>query len=122
MAVSHAQMVLVVKNPPANAGDTGDFGSIPGLGRSPGEGNGNPFYYSWWEIVWTEEPGGLQFTGSQRVRHDWVTEHEPCQDMKAQSYEVSLRLQLVKQESRFLDFLLQIPLIKSLQPMDDILK
>ena len=26
-----------------------------------------------WRIPWTEEPGGLQFTGSQRVRHDWVT-------------------------------------------------
>ena len=33
----------MVKNPPANAGDTG---SIPGLGRSPGEGNGNPLQYS----------------------------------------------------------------------------
>ena len=33
---------LVVKNPPANAGDAGDVGSIPGLGRSPGGGNGNP--------------------------------------------------------------------------------
>ena len=32
----------VVKNPPANAGDARDVGSIPGLGRSPGEGNGNP--------------------------------------------------------------------------------
>ena len=32
-----------VKNPPANAGDTGDVGSITGLGRSPGGGNGNPF-------------------------------------------------------------------------------
>ena len=32
----------MVKNPPANAGDAGDVGSIPGLGRSPGEGNGNP--------------------------------------------------------------------------------
>ena len=32
----------VVKNPPANAGDTRDTGSIPGSGRSPGEGNGNP--------------------------------------------------------------------------------
>ena len=31
---------------PANAGDTGDMGSIPGLGRSPGEGNGNPLQYS----------------------------------------------------------------------------
>ena len=35
-----------VKNPPANAGDTGDTGSIPGLGRSPEGGNGNPFQYS----------------------------------------------------------------------------
>ena len=32
----------MVKNPPANTGDTGDRGSIPGLGQSPGEGNGNP--------------------------------------------------------------------------------
>ena len=36
----------VVKNPPANAGDTGDLGLIFGLGRSPGEGNGNPLQYS----------------------------------------------------------------------------
>ena len=36
----------VVKNLPANAGDTGDAGLIPGLGRSPGEENGNPFQYS----------------------------------------------------------------------------
>ena len=33
------------KNPPANAGDTGDLGSIPGLGRSPGGGHGNPLQY-----------------------------------------------------------------------------
>ena len=36
----------VVKNPPANAGDTGDMGSIPGSGRSPGIGNGNPLQYT----------------------------------------------------------------------------
>ena len=36
----------VVKNPPANAGDTGDASSIPEPGRSPGEGNGNPLQYS----------------------------------------------------------------------------
>ena len=36
----------VIKNPPANAGDTSHEGSIPGLGRSPGGGNGNPFQYS----------------------------------------------------------------------------
>ena len=38
---------VVVKNPPANAGDTGDAGSIPGSGRAPGGGNGNPLQYSW---------------------------------------------------------------------------
>ena len=42
--------------PPVNSGDTGGVGSIPGLGRSPGEGNGNPLLE---EIAGTEEPGGL---------------------------------------------------------------
>ena len=36
----------VVKNTPANAGDTGDTGSVPGFRRSPGGGNGNPLQYS----------------------------------------------------------------------------
>ena len=36
----------VVKNLPANAGDARNLGSIPGVGRSPGEGNGNPLQYS----------------------------------------------------------------------------
>ena len=41
-----SQVVLVVKNPSANAGDIGYVGSIPGLGRSPGGGHGNPLQYS----------------------------------------------------------------------------
>ena len=41
-----SRVALVVKNLPANAGDTKDVGSIPGLGRSPGEGHGNPLQYS----------------------------------------------------------------------------
>ena len=41
-------MPLVVNNLPANAGDTGDAGLNPGLGRSPGEGNGNALQYSCW--------------------------------------------------------------------------
>ena len=61
---------IVVKNLPANAGDTRDMGSIPRSGRSLGKGNGNPFQYSCLEIPWTEDPGRLQFMGSQRVRHD----------------------------------------------------
>ena len=43
-------VVLVVKDLPASAGDLRDVGSIPGLGRSPGEGNGNPLQYSRWRI------------------------------------------------------------------------
>ena len=39
-------MTLVVKNPPANAGDIRDLGSVPGLGRSLGGGHGNPLQYS----------------------------------------------------------------------------
>ena len=44
--IGASQVVLVVKNPPANAGNTGDTGSIPGLGRSPGGGHGNPHQFS----------------------------------------------------------------------------
>ena len=40
------QVVLVVKNPPANARNVKDVGSIPGLGRSPGGGTDNPLQYS----------------------------------------------------------------------------
>ena len=56
-----SQVPLVIKNPPANAGDLRDLGSIPGLGRSPGEGSGNTLQYSclenpmdrgiWWAKV-----------------------------------------------------------------------
>ena len=41
-----SKVALVVKNPPANAGDVRDTGSIPGLGRSSGGGHGNPLQYS----------------------------------------------------------------------------
>ena len=47
----------VVKNLPANAGDVRDTGLIPGLGRSPGRGNGNPEYFLG-KVPWTEEPDG----------------------------------------------------------------
>ena len=62
--------MLEVKNAPGNAGDIRDAGSIPGLGRSPGEGNGNPLQCSCLGNPMEEEPGGLQSMGSQRVRHD----------------------------------------------------
>ena len=71
---------------------------IPGFGRSPGEGNGNPLLETWvqslgwedllekemathssilgWRIPWTEEPGRLQFMESQRVGHNLATEQQ----------------------------------------------
>ena len=60
-------MVLVIKNLPANAGDTRDMGSIPGLGRSPGVGVATHSSLLAWRIPVTEEPSRL--IGSQRVRH-----------------------------------------------------
>ena len=62
----------VVKNLPTNAVDTGDTGSIPGLGRSPREGNATHSSILAWRIPWTAEPGGLQSMGSQRVGHGWA--------------------------------------------------
>ena len=65
----------------ANAGDTG---LIPGLGRSPGEGDGNPLQYSCLEVPWTEEPGRLQSTGSQK---NWTRLDSPGgSDGKASVY------------------------------------
>ena len=64
-------MALVVKNPPANAGDLRDTGLIPGLGRSPEGGHGKPTpVFLPGESPGREEPGGLQFMGSQRTGHD----------------------------------------------------
>ena len=57
---------LVVRNPPANAGDVG---SIPDPGISLREGNGNPLQYDCWEIPWREEPGRLQSLGLQK---SWI--------------------------------------------------
>ena len=49
-----------------SAYNAGDLGSIPGSGRFPGERNGYPYVLAW-RIPWTEEPGGLQSLGLQRV-------------------------------------------------------
>ena len=54
----------MVKNLPA---DVGDLSSIPGLGRSPREGNGNPLQYSCLENSTDRRPGGLQSMGSHRL-------------------------------------------------------
>ena len=56
-----------------SACNAGDPGLIPGLGRSPGEGNSNLLQHSCLKIPWTDEPDRLESMGSQRVRHDWAT-------------------------------------------------
>ena len=61
----------MVKNLPTSAGDTG---SVPGSGRSPREGNGNPLQYSYLRNPWTEEPGGLQSMGSHVTKESDTTE------------------------------------------------
>ena len=65
-----SQVALVIKNLPVNAGNLGDVGSIPGLGRYPGEGMATHSSILAWRIPWTEEPCRLQFTGSQTVGYD----------------------------------------------------
>ena len=62
------QVVLVVKNPPASAGDVRDAGSV--LGQKDPLEEGTAISILAWGIPWTEQPGGLQSIGSQRVRHD----------------------------------------------------
>ena len=53
-----------------SAGDTEDSDSVPGSGRSLGGGNNSPLQYSVLKNPWTEESGGLQSKGLQKVRHD----------------------------------------------------
>ena len=65
------------RNPPANAGDVTGVGSVPELGRPPGEGNGNPLQYSCLENPM--DSGALQATvhGVARVGHDSATKPSP---------------------------------------------
>ena len=65
-----SQVVLVVKNLPANSGDIRDTGSIPGWGRSPGGGHGNPFQYSCLENPMDRGAWRATSPWSCRVRHN----------------------------------------------------
>ena len=60
----------MVKNPPANAGDTGDAGSILGREDPLEKEMATHSCILAWRIPWTEEPGGLQSMGSQRAGYD----------------------------------------------------
>ena len=80
-------MALVVKNPPGDAGDIRDTGLILELGRYPGGGHGSTLQYSYLENPKTDEPGGLQSRGSQRVRHN-------CSALDTHSLHLSQRLEV----------------------------
>ena len=71
------QVVLVVKNPPASAGDIGGMGLIPGPGRSPGEGSGNPLHYSCLENPMDRGTWQAIVHGVTRVGHDIITKPPP---------------------------------------------
>ena len=64
-----SQVLLVVKNPPANAGDARDTGSVLGSGRSPGGGHGNPLQYSCLENPMDR---GALWATVQRVAQSWT--------------------------------------------------
>ena len=68
-----SQVALVVKNPPANAGNTGDSGSIPGSGRSPGGENGNPFLDSCLGNPMDKGVRRATPWDRKRVKHDLAT-------------------------------------------------
>ena len=67
----------VVENLPANSGDSRHRGSISGSGRTSGVKKWQlaVVFFLAWRIPWTEESGGLQSIGSQRVGHDWAHTH-----------------------------------------------
>ena len=71
-----SQVVLVVKNPPANAGNSRDAGSIPALGRSPGRGHGNPLQYSSLEnqrsLVGYSPQGCIDSDMTQVIQHVYI--------------------------------------------------
>ena len=109
-----SQVVLVVKNPPANAGDIRDMGSIPGLGRSPGGGHGNPLQYSlgtslvaqtvknlpamqetWVQSLGREDPlekGMATFSSTLAWRIPWTEEPGGLQSMGLQESDTTEQL------------------------------
>ena len=82
----------MVKNLPANVREARDGGSIPGLGRSPGVGNGNLLWYSCQGNPMDRGAWGLESMGSQKVRHNGATEHAHTY-LKLKSYYLLLLLE-----------------------------
>ena len=97
------QVVLVVKNPPANGGDIRDVGLIPGLGRCPGGGHGNLLQYSCLENSMDRGDCGLQSTGLQRVGHDWICMHTWTSTWKTENFRPELTQEVREKEKAWYD-------------------
>ena len=74
-ALGDSQVVLVVKNPPANAGDIRDVSSIPGLGKPSGGGHGKNFSILAWRIQWQKSLVGYSPLGYNELDTTEVTQH-----------------------------------------------
>ena len=83
----------MVKNPPASARDTGDVGSVPGSGRSPGGEDGHPLQYSclgnptdrgaWWAIVRGVAKSWTRLSEQLRPTSDWLAPRvTPCHSLR----------------------------------------
>ena len=101
-------MALVLKNLPANAGDIRDVVLILGWEDPLEEGIATHFRIFAWRIPWTEEPGGLQFMGSQRVGRDrtnlasmnvWMCVYIPILSHSSQGWEDLLEKEIATHSS-----------------------
>ena len=102
----------MAKNLPAKAEGTRDMGSILGSGRSPGEGNGNPLQYS---CLGTHHGQRSLAMRSQRVEHDWVTEHTAHRHVKRCSVLLTIKRNANQNHSEDHLILSEWPSLKSLQ-------
>ena len=109
-----SQMALVVKNPPANAGDIRDAGLIPVWGRSPGGGHGNPLQYSclenpmdrgaWWATV---HRVAKNWSWRRLLRVPWTARRSNQSILKEISPGISLEGRMLKLKFQYFGHLMQ---------------
>ena len=87
MLIRASQVVLVVKNLPANAGEVGDVGLIPGSGRSPGGGHGKPLQYSCLE---NPKNIGAWLAVAHRIANSWTELQGVGHTAQMPRYEISI--------------------------------
>ena len=99
--ICYSRVAPVIKNPPASVGDSRDMGSIPGLGRSPGEENGNPLQWVLaWEIPWTEDLGGVAKSQTRLSMHEHIPDIQMAPSvLGSQHFSVSILLILGPESS-----------------------